>query len=149
MKELAEYEVIRKIRAPEFKKKEGKTLWYKDFKEGDVVTGYVNKKKVDGVKIVPHVIAQNRWRIPLRNLDKIASVVGETIEASEKLENIANVSALKDISKFSKYSVNGALIGMAMGVMISWYFGKNKFIGAFIGSVAGGMTGRLISKKVK
>jgi len=143
---FAEYEIIRPVRAPELKPKEDK-IWYKVFEVGDKITGYEYDKDVDGVNVVPLIIAQGRWRIPLRYVKKVKNIAGETAHA--KVHEITGKSALADVARISRGSATGALLGMIGGFLISWYFGKSKFGGAFIGSVAGGLTGNLITKNVK
>lgn len=147
MKTYAKYRVIKSQRCPEFKPKKNKTLWFKEFKSGDTVTGYVNNKDVNGVKVVPHIIAQGRWRVPLNSVEKVANVAGETVEANKQIKEIANRKTLSQIVKISQGSINGALIGMAVGWLAAFFLKQNKFVGAFAGSIGGGLIGNAISKR--
>lgn len=159
MKQYSKYLVIKTIRAPEKRTKRGKKIWYKTFSEGEKVKGYELEQAKIGtsVRLVPQIIVEGRWRIPLSHVEWIKDVESGsmdevsavTAEAKEDIKKIVDRKAIKDIIYGSKTSLNGALIGLIGGIIVSWYFKKSKFAGALIGSVAGGYLGYALGKNKK
>ena len=147
MGQFAKYKILTDVRCPEFKPKKNKTLWYKEFKKGDVILGYINEQKIDNINIAPHIIAQGRWRIPLKYLQKQSAVPDASIEGAEQINVIASNKQLATIVKKSQNSINGALIGMIAGWILFSFIKQNKFMGAFIGSISGGLIGNQIYKQ--
>ena len=156
------YNIVHTIRSPKIDVKRNENITYKTFKEGQIVKGYVRMQDGGGFRLAPQIVVENMWAIPLEYVKKIEShnVGGEnndqnkeikqvSVEAQKEINRVAGRKALRGIIKNSKGSVNGALIGTALGLVAGWYFKKNLFITAAVGMVAGGLAGNYLIKVFK
>lgn len=72
---LAKYLVIRDFRAPSvIKPAKGESLQYRDFKEGQIVTGYIRDTSFSKIPLAPQIVAFDKWSIPLSYLNKRGDV---------------------------------------------------------------------------
>lgn len=69
---IAEYEIIETWNAPEAQTPRGEEPQHKLFKQGMRFKGFVNEP--EGQDLPPHVIASNRWVIPLKFTRKVGEL---------------------------------------------------------------------------
>lgn len=151
------YRVKKAFRSPSIKPNSQGKVDYKSFVEGDEIEGYVRKQDGQGFSLVPQIVVDNRWAIPLRHLERIKTmnvdggqkknISEETAELNKKIKETANQRTLTNIIKYSKGSISGGLIGLALGVVLGLYLKKNLWISGTIGAIAGGVTGNFISRQ--
>lgn len=140
---LREYRVSIGHRASSAQSADGKPE-EKQFLEGDLIYGTPNRdntliKTQEGFILRGDRVKPTGKEVDLKN--KLNS------EYQKMIDKIKNQDLIKDVTKKSSASINGAVIGAVSGIVLSWFTKKPMLPYFFIGTVVGGLAGNVIGKK--
>jgi len=153
MPKIFKCRIINSIRCPR-KSKNGKGLIWKSFNEGQIVTGErYNHASMPG-NYAPVLRTTQGYIIPEDSINIIGEannkpmqeveIIKETIDkkpADSPVYNTRPLTILDNVKKNSKYTVNGAIAGVIIGLLYAMIKGKNKMVFAGIGALGGGFIG--------
>lgn len=66
--------LIKDFRSPSIQKpNRGEKVRYRDFREGQIVTGYIRDTSNSRIKLAPQIVAFEKWAIPFSHLNKVGN----------------------------------------------------------------------------
>lgn len=118
------------------------------FKSGEEIEGEVySGAGADELKSEV-IVEENGFVIPsevLKEFSQPESVLSEAEELQKELDHITGKNTIRDIVTKSKQSVNGLLIGGAIGGVTALAFRKSLVLGLIVGATIGGYIGAKIT----
>ncbi len=163
---ISKYRLKKDYDSPNANARRSGTVTYKKYKAGQEVFGFVHSGNADGDGII---IVDEKQPIVASALEKIedVSVNGVALKADAEtsqttinhsslpsdfkktLEDLKNQNVISSVVKKSRNSVNGMLIGGAIGFILGLYFKKSLFITTVIGITGGGLIGSKMNTAAK
>lgn len=153
---VSAFQLKQDFRAPNATLTKDKQIKWKSYKANDTIKGSFKDKDPLVSPFIALVITTDGYTVPAKYVTKLKDLYNDAdgtpldTEAESKkvvdnIEKIANQTYVKELTKKTNYSMNGALIGAVGGIVYALAKGKGVMFPLIIGALAGGLIGKYFS----